>query len=249
MSEGRVVVITGASAGIGASTSELLSSSGMRVVLTARRGELLDEVAGRCEGPTLTVPADSSVREEVKGVVDAALAEFGQIDVWVNNAGRGITRAPSELTAEDVATIMDANVMTALYGMQEVLPHFKSRGTGQVVNVSSFLGRIPFATQRSAYVGAKHFLNAITATFRAEVQETHPDICVSLVSPGVVYTDFGLVALHGGVDSRERPNGQTAEEVAHVIAEVIENRRADVYTRPGTHERVVEYYDSIGSDP
>jgi len=247
--ESEVVVITGASAGIGAATAEVLSAAGMRVVLSARRGELLEEVAGRCEGPTLTVAADVSERDQVKAVVDAAIGEFGRIDVWINNVGRGITRMPSELTDEDVDVIMRANVMTALYGMQEVLPHFKSRGTGQVINVSSFLGRVPFATFRSAYVGAKHFLNALTATFRSEVQETHPDICVSLVSPGVVHTDFGLAALHGGPDSRDLPQGQSAEDVARVIADVIEKRRTDVYTRPGTRERVVAYYDSIGSDP
>ena len=61
-----------------------------------------------------------------------------------------------------------ANVKSALYGMQEVLPHFKARGTGHIINVSSMLGRVPFATVRSAYCGAKHFLNALTATFRAE---------------------------------------------------------------------------------
>lgn len=221
----------------------------MPVVLTARRMERLEEVAARCEGRTLTVAADASVREEVQGVVHAALVEFGQIDVWINNAGRGITRAPSELSAEDVETMIRANVLTALYGMQEVLPHFKSRGTGQVINVSSVIGRLPLATVRSAYMGAKHFLNAITAAFRAEIRETYPDICISLVSPGLVYTDFGLAALHGGTDSRDRPNGQTPEEVARVIADVIETRDTDVYTRPGTHERVVEYYDSVGTDP
>lgn len=247
--DSRIVVITGASAGIGAATGELLSRSGMRVVLAARRRALLDEVAERCEGETLTVAADVSVRDEVKRVMAASLEAFGRIDVWVNNVGRGITRVPSELTDEDVEAMVRANVMTALYGMQEVLPHFKSRGTGQIVNISSFLGRVPFATFRSAYCGAKHFLNALTATFRAELSESHADICVSLVSPGLVHTDFGLSALHGGPDSRDLPRGQSAEDVAKVVADVIKKRRIDVYTRPGTHDRVLAYYESMGSDP
>ncbi len=118
-----------------------------------------------------------------------------------------------------------------------------------MINVSSMLGRVPFATFRSAYCGAKHFLNALTITFRADVQTTHPAIQFSLVSPGVVRTEFGLSALHGGPDSRELPGSQSAEEVAAVILGVIDSRRPDVYTQPGSAARVVEYYAAIGSDP
>jgi len=247
--DAKVVVVTGASAGIGAATAELLSRRGAEVVLTARRAPLLEEVAARCEGETLVVAADQGVRSDVKRVVDAAIDRFGKIDVWVNNVGRGITRMPSQLTDEDVDAMMRANVMTVLYGMQEVLPHFKERGTGQIVNVSSLLGRVPFATFRSAYCGAKHFMNALTATFRAEIAETHPGIVVTLVSPGVVRTDFGLSALHGGRDSREIPQSQSAEEVAEVIADVIDTPRPDVYTRAGARERILGYYESMGTDP
>jgi len=245
----KVIVVTGASAGIGAAAAELLSRRGHRVVLTARRAPMLEEVAARCEGETLVVAADHGVRSDVKRVVDAGIDRFGRIDVWVNNAGRGITRMPSELTDEDVDAMMRANVMTVLYGTQEVLPHFKERGHGQIVNVSSLLGRVPFATFRSAYCGAKHFMNALTATFRAELAETHPGIQVTLVSPGVVRTDFGLSALHGGRDSREIPQSQSAEEVAEVIADVIENPRPDVYTRAGARDRILGYYQSMGTDP
>ena len=76
--------------------------------------------------------------------------------------------------------------------MQEVLPHFKERGTGQVINVSSMLGRVPFAVIRSAYNGAKHFLNALTANVRSEAPGDASGIQISLVSPGVVRTEFGL---------------------------------------------------------
>jgi len=118
-----------------------------------------------------------------------------------------------------------------------------------VINISSMLGRIPFAVHRSAYTGAKHFLNALTANFRDEVRQTHPGIQFSLVSPGVVYTDFGNRALHGGPDSRSLPDGQTAEEVAAVIADVITTRRPDVYTRQGARQRVLDYYGMLGEDP
>ena len=144
---------------------------------------------------------------------------------------------------------MRANVHSALYGMQEVMPHFKARGEGHVINISSMLGRLPLAVIRSAYCGAKHFLNALTALMRAEVQATHPGIQFTLVSPGVVRTEFGLHAIHGGADSREFPGSQSAEDVAEVIAGVIESRLPDVYTRQGARERVAQYYASVGVDP
>ena len=81
------------------------------------------------------------------------------------------------------------------------------------------------------------------------MQATHPGIQFSLVSPGVVRTDFGLNATHGGPDSRQFPDSQSAEEVAAVIADVIESRRPDVYTRAGARERVAGYYASVGEDP
>ena len=244
-----IVVITGASGGIGAAVAELVSRQGMSVVLAARRKDTLDAVAARCGSRSLAVVADVSVRANVRRVVDETRSRFGRIDVWINNAGVGITRPPSQLTDEDIDAMIQANVKSALYGMQEVLPHFKERNAGHIINVSSMLGRIPFSTIRSAYSGAKHFLNALTAMFREELRESHPGIQVSLVSPGVVRTDFGLNAMHGGPDSRQFPGSQSAEEVAAVIAGVIATRAPDVYTLSGARERVAAYYASIGSDP
>ena len=248
-SNAKVVVITGASSGIGAALAELLSGRGDKVVLVARRESELNAVAARWGANAHAMVADVTERAAVKRVVEDAIARLGRIDVWVNNVGQGISLNPSQLTDTDIDDIMRVNVKTALYGMQETLPHFQSRGTGQVINVSSMLGRIPFATFRSAYCGAKHFLNALTATFRAEVQATHPGIQYSLVSPGVVRTEFGLNARHGGVDSRTLPNSQSADEVAAVLAGVIDSRRADVYTRTGAREMVMGYLGSLAEDP
>ncbi len=245
----RVVVITGASSGIGAALGELLASQGDSVVLVARRAEQLNAVAARCAGRALPIVADMTIRAEVQRVVAASLTRFGHIDVWVNNVGQGITRVPSELTDHDLDAVMRVNVHSALYGMQEVLPHFKSRNAGQIINISSMLGRIPFAMIRSAYGAAKHFLNSLTATFREEVQQTHAGILFTLVSPGVVRTEFGVNALHGGPDSRKNPDSQSAEEVAAVIAGVIEVPRPDIYTRAGARDRVVGYYSGTGVDP
>lgn len=244
-----VVVITGASSGIGAAVAELVSHQGMSVVLAARRKDALEAVAARCGDRAVPVVADVSVRANVRRLVDESLSRFGRIDVWINNAGIGITRPPSQLTDDDIDAMIQANVKSALYGMQEVLPHFKERNAGHIINVSSMLGRIPFAMVRSAYSGAKHFLNALTAMFREELRESHPGIQISLVSPGVVRTDFGLNAMHGGPDARQFPGSQSAEEVAAVIAQVIATRAPDVYTLSGARDRVVAYYAAIAADP
>jgi short-subunit dehydrogenase len=164
------------------------------------------------------------------------------VDVWVNNAGRGISVMPTQLTDDDIHEMMQVNVMSAFYGMQEILPHFIARGEGHIINISSMLGRVPFAIIRSAYSASKHFLNALTAMFRMEIREKHPGIQVSLVSPGVVATDFGLSARGGGPDSRALPNAQPVGEVAEVIAAVIETRKVDVYTIPQGQQVIANYY-------
>jgi short-subunit dehydrogenase len=108
---------------------------------------------------------------------------------------------------------------------------------------------MPMAQFRSAYNGAKHFLNALTANVREDLAASHPGIAVSLVSPGVVRTEFGLNAVHGGPDSRSLPNSQSAEDVAAVIAGVIASRAPDVYTRVGVKQMVLGYLDQLTADP
>ena len=245
----KVIVIAGSSAGIGAALADTLARRGAKLVLVARRKGPLSDLVSRCGAGSIGLVADMTDREDVKRVVDETIARHGRIDVWINNVGQGITRHPSQLTDEDIDQVMQVNVKSALYGMQEVLPHFKSRNDGHIINISSMLGRIPFAVIRAAYSGAKHFLNALTIAFRAEIQETHPGIQVSIVSPGVVRTDFGLNAIHGGPDSRLFPESQSAGEVAAVIAEVVALRTPDVYTRAGAQARIASYYAAIGVDP
>ena len=109
--------------------------------------------------------------------------------------------------------------------------------------------RSPFATFRAAYCGAKHFLNAITDTFRREVQATHPGIRVSLFSPGVVATDFGANATHGGPDSRALPGAQDVTEVGRVLADLIATPRDDIYSRAGSRKMMLDYLEALGQDP
>ena len=246
--KGNVVVVTGASGGIGAALAEAVARDGGTPVLAARREAELRQVAERCGPDALVVPADVSQRADVERVLARALDRFGRVDVWVNNAGRGIWKPVSKLTDDDVNDMMRVNVLSALYGMQTVLPHFQARGNGQIINVSSMLGRIPLAPMRSAYNAAKHALNALTASLRGELRDAYPGIVVTTVSPGVVATDFGLNAASGGpgpgIDSRTIPGAQTPEQVAEVILDAIRTPRADVYTRTGAKEQVVAYFSA-----
>src|SRR5262249_20688135 len=152
----------------------------------------LHQVAQRCGTDVIEVVADVTRRPDVQRILDVTLGRFGHVDVWVNNAGRGITRPVADLSDEDFDAMMAVNVKSALYGMQVVLPHFEQRGRGHIINVSSMLGRIPFASGRAVYSAAKHALNSLTANFRMDLRAPFPDIHVSLVIPGVVGTDFGL---------------------------------------------------------
>jgi NADP-dependent 3-hydroxy acid dehydrogenase YdfG len=246
---GKVVVVTGASAGIGAASAESLAQRGASVVLVARREKELTEVAARCGPNALPIVADATARDENERVVRSAIDRFGHVDVWVNNVGRGITRLPSQLTDDDIDDIMLVNVKSMLYGIQSVLPHFKARGTGQIVNVSSMLGRVPVAPYRSAYNGAKHFVNAITWNLRDELRADFPGIVVTLFSPGVVNTDFGTNAMHGGPPSHTLPNAQDVQEVGEVMAWAIEEQKTDVYTRPGSKAWISGFYQTLGEDP
>jgi short-subunit dehydrogenase len=160
------------------------------------------------------------------------------VDVWVNNAGRGITRPVLELTDDDVDEMISVNVKSALYGMQAIVPHFVERGSGHLINVSSFLGRVPMASVRSVYSAAKAALNSLTANLRMDLRQSAPGVHVSLVLPGLVATEFAANAA-GGAPGPTAPASaamgvQTPEEVADAIAGLIAAPRAEVYTNPAT---------------
>ena len=245
----RVVVVTGGSVGIGAALAREVGRRGGSVVIAARRADKLAEVADSVQAPCVTVEADVTRRPDVARILDAAKDRFGKVDVWVNNAGRGISRVVEELTDDDVDEMVRVNVKSALYGMQTVLPHFRERGRGHLVNVSSMLARVPFVSFRSAYSASKQALNCLTENVRTDLSKDHPEILVTCVMPGVVTTDFGLNALHGGLDSRSFPASQTPEQVAAIIADALERGRGgDVYTSLGAVERVVQYIQGLAAE-
>jgi NADP-dependent 3-hydroxy acid dehydrogenase YdfG len=239
----KVIVITGASSGIGAALAAAVVARGAKgVVLAARRSTELSAVAAGLGAGALAVVTDVTRRTDVEALRDRALERFGQIDVWVGNAGRGITRNVSALTDADVDDMVAINIKSVLYGIQAVLPHFRERKRGHLITVSSMLGRVPMAPFRSAYSAAKSAVNTLMASLRLELRGELPEVHVSTVMPGVVATEFGTHALHGGPDSRGLPNAQPVEEAAGVIADLIEQPRAEVYTRPELAQLAARYY-------
>ena len=247
-----VTVITGASGGIGAALARRLGRSGHQMVLGARREQALREVVAGVGGEAIAVPTDVTRREDVERLREAALERFGQIDVWVNNAGRGISVPVLELTDAQVDDIIAVNVKSALYGMHAIVPYFQQRGRGHLINVSSFLGRAPVAPLRSIYSAAKAILNSLTTNLRMDLAEW-PDIHVSLVMPGLVATEFAKNAgTVGPPPAASRNMGmQTAEEVADLMADLIADPRPELFTNPRSVEferRWKEEMECVGSE-
>ncbi len=238
----QVVVITGASKGIGAALAREVVNRGARVVLAARNEAELATLATELGDRALAVTTDVTRRAELERLRDRTLERFGQLDVLVNNAGRGISRMVSELTDADIDDMVTINVKAVVYGIQAVLPHFKERKRGQIITVSSGLSRFPFAAQRSAYSAAKAGVNLLMGSLRMELRASFPEIHCTTVLPGVVATAFGTNSLHGGVDNRKLPGAQPVEEVAAVIADAIEQPRAEVYTRAQMRELAARYF-------
>jgi len=254
--DSKVIVITGASEGIGATLAELLGQQGHKIVVAARRKEPLEAVAAR-SGDARAVVADVTKRGDVEKLRDAALAAFGHVDVWVNNAGRGILKHVLELDDQDIDDMITVNVKSVVYGAQAIAPHFIERGRGHIVNVSSFLGRIPAAPQRSVYSAAKAAMGSLTANLRGDLRAKAPAIHVTLVMPGLVATDFAKNAVHsvGGLPTQPNPAAatnpalqiQTPEEVAQAIARVIAEPAAELYTNPAHAPVVARYFQDVGA--
>lgn len=224
-----VMIVTGASSGIGAATARAAAEAGARVVLAARRheritelaDELPDALAGRC---------DVTDRSEVRKVVDAALERYGRIDVLVNNAGQGLHTRLEDVDADDFRAILDLNVVAPLVAMQAVLPVMRAQGAGSIVNVSSGTALRPLPGA-GAYSASKAALSVLSTIARAEFAPA--GIAVSTVYPFVTATEFHQT-LRAGSGPVGRPGGgpqpQTAEQVAAVILELVRSgaERADL---------------------
>jgi NAD(P)-dependent dehydrogenase (short-subunit alcohol dehydrogenase family) len=246
----RTAVITGASSGIGAALAEKFGAEGWNLVLAARRRPELETVAARAGGRAVPVVTDVTRRGDMEGLLARALEAFGGVDVWINNAGRGIGKRILDVAEEEFDEILAVNLKSVFYGIQVSVPYFQRKGEGHLINISSFLGRVPLGTFRSVYNAAKAGVNVLTANLRMDLRLSHPGIHVSLVMPGTVKTDFAQNAIGGtppmppGARSPMVP--QTAEEVAGLVWALVENPKAELYTNPATPDLAARYYRDVG---
>jgi short-subunit dehydrogenase len=183
---GKVVIVTGASSGIGEATARLAHEQGARLVLAARRSDRLTALAEELRG-ALVVRTDVTSAPAVDELRDRALAEFGTIDVLVNNAGQGLHVPLLEVDQGDFQAVWALNVMAPLALIQAVAPAMAAQGSGAIVNVSSgtSLRVIPGL---GAYAATKSALNMLSQVARAELAPK--GIVVSLVYPGITDTEF-----------------------------------------------------------
>src|SRR5205809_3690501 len=187
--EGKVVVITGASSGIGEATALLLAQRGAKVVLGARGSDRLQALANRIAaggGEAVYAPTDVRRRNDVSAIVKLACERYGKLDVLVNNAGIGPISPLDDLRVAEWEDMIDINIKGVLYGIAAALPVFRRQGFGHFVNTASTAGHKTVPNQ-AVYSGTKFAVRAISEGLR---QEAGDKLRVTIISPGFVQTNF-----------------------------------------------------------
>jgi NADP-dependent 3-hydroxy acid dehydrogenase YdfG len=187
--KGKVVAVTGASSGIGEATALLLAGRGAKLVLGARRSDLLqalvDRIAG-AGGEAIHARTDVTRREDLMILVKVACAKFGKLDVLINNAGIGPISPLDDLRVEDWEQMIDVNFKGVLYGIAAALPVFRRQGFGHFVNIISTAG-LKVVPLQAVYGATKNAVRTLTEGLR---QEAGDKLRVTGISPGFIHTDF-----------------------------------------------------------
>ncbi|WP_262272801.1 SDR family oxidoreductase [Microvirga yunnanensis] len=188
MAETKIVLVTGASSGIGEAVALELSKAGHAVVVGARRTDRLDDLVGRIEASGGTARAhrlDVTSRDDFARVLSATLEEFGRVDVIVNNAGVMPLSPLRALKVDEWDQMVDVNIKGVLNGIAAVLPHMEARGSGHVVNVAS-IGAHRVSPTAAVYCATKHAVWAISDGLRQETDRLR----ITVISPGVVTSEL-----------------------------------------------------------
>jgi NADP-dependent 3-hydroxy acid dehydrogenase YdfG len=188
--EGKVVVITGASSGLGEATARHLSSQGASLVLGARRLDRINALADKLAGngdKAIAVETDVAQRDQVKRLVDAAVKKYGRIDVMINNAGLMPQSLLESLMVDDWDRMIDVNIKGVLYGIAAALPYMKEQKAGHIINVSSVAGH-KVGPGGAVYSATKHAVLALSEGLRQEVKPYN--IRTTVISPGAVATEL-----------------------------------------------------------
>lgn len=191
MLKGKVVLITGASSGIGALTASMLAREGAIPVLTGRKLEKLKKVAESISPSVLYFRMDVENPEQISAVIEKVLAAYGKIDILLNNAGYGKFVAFKDMPIDDFAAMMDTNYMGIVRCTKAVLPQMQRQGSGHIINIASMAGKIGSAKSVS-YTATKHAVLGFTNALRMELAPE--GIKVSAVNPGPINTEFFAIA-------------------------------------------------------
>ena len=224
----KVVIVTGASEGIGAALAVALAAKGAKLVLAARSEDRLKSLAARLPG-SLVVRADLRRPEDVEGLISATVKAHGRVDLLVNNAGQGVYGPIESVDFEAYKSAMELNVYAPLRAMELVIPLMRAKGGGMILNISSMVSKNAYPGL-GVYASTKYALNALSLTARAELAKD--GIVVSLFHPRMTATRFGENALgsrpsfSGGQASRS-PAIDSAEEVAAKVLALIASEAAE----------------------
>jgi NADP-dependent 3-hydroxy acid dehydrogenase YdfG len=228
----KVILITGASSGIGRATAILTGKMKLPVIIAARRADRLAEVVREIEsagGKALAVETDIGDESQVAAMVDKALQHFGRIDVLINNAGVGLYATVDETTPEQMERLWRINYMGTFHAIRNVLPVMRKQQSGQIIVVASMSGKrgAPF---KSAYCATKFAQIGLLESLRMELLNTN--IKCTLIFPGATKTEFfEAIENPGNRDVKLYGSVQTAEQVAAEILDAIQNPRTEVITQ------------------
>lgn len=235
----QVLVITGASSGIGLATARMAGREGARVVLAARNGEALAQIEreiAAAGGTAIHVVADVSRREDVEKVAQVAVARFGGFDTWVNNAGQGVYGRLEEISEEDHRRLFEVNFWSQVYGSLVAVRHLKSRG-GALINMGSVASENPFPLL-GMYATTKHAVKGFTDSLRLELEAEGVPVSVTLIKPTSIDTPFPHHAKNY-MDREPKLPGPVyrPDEVAAAILHAATHPERDIYV--GTSARMM----------
>lgn len=236
--EGKVVVITGGSSGLGEATARLLAERGAKVFLGARREENLKEIVSGIRddgGEAAYRVVDVTSRDQVQQFVDAAVEEFGRIDVLVNNAGLMPLSPLDALKVDEWDTMVDVNIKGVLYGIAAALPKMQEQHSGQFINLSSVAGHVVFPNS-AVYSGTKYAVWAISEGLRMEVGD---EIRTTTISPGAVQSELTSKITHeesaqnaGALDDMAIDSSSVARAIAYAIEQPADVDTNEIILRP-----------------
>ncbi len=231
----QVMVITGASSGIGLTTARMAARRGARVVLSARNADAVREVADEINaagGEAIHAVADVSDEQSLRRVADAAVERFGGFDTWINNAGVSIYGRLMDVSIEDMRRLFEVNFWGVVYGSRIAAEHLRRRG-GALINIGSTLSDRAIPIQ-GIYCASKHAVKGFTDALRMELEEENAPISVTLVKPGAIDTPYKDHAKNYLPNEPENPPPVYAPEiVAEAILHCAEHPVRDVFVGGG----------------